>query len=749
MAVSFVGATSGNSGTATDTSQATSFHASWQANDVAVLFSGFGGNSLTLNSGTTGWTALPSVTNPQTQGTASRAYAFYRRLQGGDAAPTIGFSGSITGGWTMLIFRGGLLVGTPIGQNSVTLTSGTSFNLANLTGVLAGSMLGALYHARVPSGTSIPSQFTPDADYTQDASAVHATNRTVGTSQNLRYGGAYRAIAANGNYGGDTFTTDQTSSLIAFHFEVLAEPTEQVISITQVTETDTAQGLTVVDPKLIAVTQVTNTETAQALTPVDPKLIEITQVTDSETAQTITAAEVTTVTATQVTETDTAQSLTLVDPKLIGITQVNETDTAQGLTRVDPLLQVITQVSESDTAQSLTVSQGDAPETFNADFEGGQSRWARALTITDAPDATGSTSRVNLDECVGQRMATFRWELLDGVTGIRKGEIHPDRGATPTLSHDTGRTIKRMINPVVITPDEIGDVNQYRDRIDLFMVFGEDLEFPLGRFMFSDLTVLETTAGDWGTATLLDEMFRVDQPLETSFSILPSTIWTGISESVDEAVRRLLRDIDVDIVAEPTPYYSAGTWTQGTRRGSVIGDLAQFGDYLSPWFGNDRKLHLRRVFDPADVAPNFDWDERRFVIRDSISRPSDLLNLPNRIVVVSNDAVNAGVSIAQSPIVGTYDIPASAPFSIVNRGFVSQETVTTQVNSTLQAAAIAKAIGLRTLAAERVEVSTPPDPRHDSYDVIRFRGENWLELSWSLPLEEGSEMRHVLRRSYQ
>jgi hypothetical protein len=49
---------------------------------------------------------------------------------------------------------------------------------------------------------------------------------------------------------------------------------------------------------------------------------------------------------------------------------------------------------------------------------------------------------------------------------------------------------------------------------------------------------------------------------------------------------------------------------------------------------------------------------------------------------------------------------------------------------------------------ERVELSTPPDPRHDSHNVIRWQGENWLELAWSMPLVEGGEMRHVLRKAY-
>ena len=49
---------------------------------------------------------------------------------------------------------------------------------------------------------------------------------------------------------------------------------------------------------------------------------------------------------------------------------------------------------------------------------------------------------------------------------------------------------------------------------------------------------------------------------------------------------------------------------------------------------------------------------------------------------------------------------------------------------------------------ETVSVTTALDPRHDSYDVIRWQGENWLETAWSMDLAEGGNMTHQLRKSY-
>jgi hypothetical protein len=125
---------------------------------------------------------------------------------------------------------------------------------------------------------------------------------------------------------------------------------------------------------------------------------------------------------------------------------------------------------------------------------------------------------------------------------------------------------------------------------------------------------------------------------------------------------------------------------------------------------------------------------------------NDLLDAPNRFIVISNGAVSA--SAAAIPIVGRYDIPSSAPHSIANRGFVIPSVEERQLDTQAQADAAARNLGQRQTIFERTTLSTAPDPRHDGYDVIRWQGENWLELGWSLPMAEGAAMTHTMRKSY-
>jgi hypothetical protein len=127
----------------------------------------------------------------------------------------------------------------------------------------------------------------------------------------------------------------------------------------------------------------------------------------------------------------------------------------------------------------------------------------------------------------------------------------------------------------------------------------------------------------------------------------------------------------------------------------------------------------------------------------SVVESDNLLNAPNRFLVISN----SGDADAE-PIVGQFDVPSSAPHSIDNRGFVILDTRDLQSASTSQAFAMARTLALTNTIVEQREIATPPDPRHDSYDVVHWDGENWLEVAWSMTLIEGGSMSHVLQKLY-
>lgn len=341
---------------------------------------------------------------------------------------------------------------------------------------------------------------------------------------------------------------------------------------------------------------------------------------------------------------------------------------------------------------------------------------------------------LDLPPWVGQRQATFRFEYWDGVTGEYMGVIHPLRNAN--LTHDTTRTIKRELR-LNLGAHDTAEVNPASARIKPFMVFPNGQEFPLGTYMFTDATREVFTSGKLGSMALYDEMFLVDQQISAGVSGYD----TGTP--IVELIQRTLEGVPVRYTLEGSPFVSQQSWAPGTRRGQVLEDLCLTGAMFSPWFGNDSKLHFILAFDPIEEIPQFDFDAGSQVFRVGITEQDNLLTAPNKFVAVGMS--NSAIALQS---VGTASVPQSAPHSLKNRGFEILEVETFNTSSPSQASAIAKNMMLRQTLFETVTLTTALDPRHDSYDVIRWQGELWLELAWSMALTEGGGMNHSMRRAY-
>ena len=338
----------------------------------------------------------------------------------------------------------------------------------------------------------------------------------------------------------------------------------------------------------------------------------------------------------------------------------------------------------------------------------------------------------DLQDGVGIRTATFEFELIDGVTGEFRGRITPIRGAS--LSHDTAATTKRRLSLSLGVVDT-ETINTVRDRVLLYMLIN-GTRWPLGKYMFTNKASQFFTAGRLSNVALVDEMFLVDQRIERGIN--------GANKLVSAVIAETVAGLPIELAPlESSSFDSVESWGIGTNRGNVLTSLSVTGDYFSPWFGNDTKLHFIRSFDPDKVEPDFNYDIGNQVFRQGIIETDELLTAPNRVIVVSNAATDATAS-----VVGVADIAANAPNSIRNRGFVVPQVFNLQVADETQARFVAAGLAQRLTVFEQVSLSTPPDPRHDSYDVILWQGEKWLELSWTMNLLEGGAMTHTLRKSY-
>lgn len=339
---------------------------------------------------------------------------------------------------------------------------------------------------------------------------------------------------------------------------------------------------------------------------------------------------------------------------------------------------------------------------------------------------------LDLAAWVGQRSATFTFLHINGVTGQNLGLLNPIRG-TAQLSHDTSRTIKRQLNMNLGVVDT-ASINTVTSRVILSMEVG-GASYPLGRYMFTSITRNISTGGDNSSAILMDEMFLVDQAITASIG--------GLNRSVMSVVQDVVTGLPISIFLENSPFATTQGWTIGTTRGQILESLSITGDYFSPWFANDQKLHMIRSFDPATAVAQFDYDAGNQVLMAGISQTDDLATAPNRFTVI-----NSGSSSPGAPVFASADVPSNAPHSIFNRGFVIASIQNLPVLDSSQAGLVAENLARRQTIFERTTLFTPPDPRHDSYDVIVWQGQKWLELAWSMPLTEGAPMSHLLRKAY-
>lgn len=337
---------------------------------------------------------------------------------------------------------------------------------------------------------------------------------------------------------------------------------------------------------------------------------------------------------------------------------------------------------------------------------------------------------LDMDPWIGQRFISYRYTLVNALTGQPLRTLTPQFGGS--LSHDTGRIVARSLSLSLGVADTAA-INPLTDRIDMEMIVNRTA-YPLGRYVFVSNPRQVYTSGELTNVSLVDEMFVIDQQMEIGYN--------ASGKSSTSAIQDLVTPFGFGIDIEASPFTSVESWSAGTYRGQALSALALTGDYFQPWMGSDRRVHVIRSFDPAVRVPDFDFDAGRKVIREPITRESDILTAPNRFVVISN----AGLDATQ-PVVGTADVPLTAPHSIPNRGFVLPSVVDLQVGDVGQAQAVAVNLSQRQ-AFERMDLETAPDPRHEAFNVIVYNDEAWLEIGWSLNLNPGGTMNHALRKAY-
>jgi hypothetical protein len=360
------------------------------------------------------------------------------------------------------------------------------------------------------------------------------------------------------------------------------------------------------------------------------------------------------------------------------------------------------------------------------------------------------TDQQLLDAQVPLQRYTFRFEVLDR-TGGYLGELAVSRDNPPSISNDSTRPIRRTLDNVEIMPrptsdrDSLmifaSDVDPLFMQIRVSMVLQTGHQWPLGIFLWADDSEAVDTIGVSRAGQFSDRCVLLEQDLDRtlSFSEVEGITVTGAMEQVAESLGIRDREIEPSNLSFGAP----AAWVPGrdTYLTFFESACATVG-YLAPYFDNSGTLICRKAPDQSVAEASFIYGKNTRVIKGTILRSTTLLKAPNRYVAVDSGSTD-------TPIVGLYDVPDEAPQSFARIGRRIVKTVSLQgLESQDQANQAAYAAYISDPSSSvMVNFSTPPDPRHDTFNTVSFDGETLQELKWTMSLKPGADMTHETRQT--
>jgi hypothetical protein len=349
-----------------------------------------------------------------------------------------------------------------------------------------------------------------------------------------------------------------------------------------------------------------------------------------------------------------------------------------------------------------------------------------------------------LDLPVASRSGAFRFAVLDASFAVT-GDLEVDASSPPTIANDTDRAIKRTLSGVVLHPSDLDAINPITDRIAVhFLLPGED-PWPCGVFLFGANDSKQTRTRITPTPDLMDQLVILNQPTGSSTTLAPGTAWST-------ALATLAARFHPDPPLAPSIPTLSGqvgatgmAWPAGKTGLEILTDAANTAGCYSPHYDNEGRLTFAVPVDvDDDTIPELSYDTPGApsrIVAGSIVRSNSLLELPNRYVAIDTSATD-------NPIVGYYDVPAAEDYSKENRGYIVATTVEAPGAGTAEQCRLkARQAYLSSRAYEWMGFLSPPDPRHDTWDLVSADGRVWRETGWSMVCKDGPGMQHDLRRT--
>lgn len=362
---------------------------------------------------------------------------------------------------------------------------------------------------------------------------------------------------------------------------------------------------------------------------------------------------------------------------------------------------------------------------------------------------TGSytdTDELDLKAGIGQRLESVKWNVLGVDRTVLFSLSNVDASHPAEISFDGNSNTQRTLHGLRVGPAEAARIDPIVHRLQPSWVLASGTSYPLGLFLFSSANTPIDSGGNVLMADLYDQSVILNQQRASTFSLSAGTpVTVAIAQLVAELGLTAYASIDSSAVV--TGANVPVSWSLGTAYGVILSDLALAGGLFPPYFDNNGFLRFRAVPNPISTAPadlTFLADVNSRIIAGTITTSTDLITAPNRYIV-------RGSGTGAFEVVGTYDVPASAPHSKEHIGYVRTAPIidnqAVSTSTTAQAAAQA-AYATDYSTYDWVQFHSAPDPRDDGYQIVNFLGTNYREQSWTLRLTPGGPHTHSARKVY-
>lgn len=351
---------------------------------------------------------------------------------------------------------------------------------------------------------------------------------------------------------------------------------------------------------------------------------------------------------------------------------------------------------------------------------------------------------VSTDDLLDLRVPTrhdgFRFDLLDSQHRLI-GQLDAARDTPAQVQLDTTRTSFRMVNNLHVTASDLNAIDIIHDRVRPVMILEDGAQFPLGVFMFGDdARALFSWGIEW-TPTLFDEAFILDQGTSIPYGARPGDSLLALVNAVLAPFNLPSISIEVPDAAVPgdTPLsFPAGSTTSY----QILATLAPLLSAFPPFFDGNGTFTFKALLRPGQPTPDDIYESGQLsrILDGTPNFASSAYKAPNQWIVVGGTTTD--------PVIGIYDLPASSPNSITQRGYLVQApTITMQGVD----ASVANLAAFRAAITDRNAYGTARfdgsiDPRHGTFDVVQFMGDMYLETGWQIQCASGGAHTHNLTR---